>query len=112
MKQLNFTQTAPLNLDSEGTIRLTGSRITFDTLMAAFKKGNTAEQIQDSFPSLSLTQIYGAIAWYFAHQAEAEDYLKEREAEAEVIRQEIENQPGQAAFRETMRQRREQLTKT
>jgi hypothetical protein len=42
------------------------------------------------------------------HQAEAEDYLKEREAEAEVIRQEIENQPGQAAFRETMRQRREQ----
>jgi uncharacterized protein (DUF433 family) len=98
MKQLNFTQTAPLNLDSEGTIRLTGSRITFDTLMAAFKKGNTAEQIQDSFPSLSLAQIYGAIAWYFDHQAEAEDYLKEREAEAEVIRQEIENQPGASCF--------------
>ena len=112
MKQLNFTQTAPLNLDSEGTIRLTGSRITFDTLMAAFKKGNSAEQIQDGFPSLSLAQIYGAIAWYLDHQAEAEDYLKEREADAEAIRQEIENQPEQAAFRETMRQRRDLLIKS
>ena len=112
MKQLNFTQTEPLNLDSEGTIRLTGSRITFDTLMAAFKKGNSAEQIQDGFPSLSLAQIYGAIAWYLDHQAEAEDYLKEREADAEAIRQEIENQPEQAAFRETMRQRRDLLIKS
>jgi uncharacterized protein (DUF433 family) len=112
MRQLNFTQTAPLSLDSEGTIRLTGSRITFDTLVAAFKKGDTAGQIQDGFPSLSLSQIYGAIAWYLEHQAEAEDYLKERETEAEAIRQEIENQPGQAAFRETIRQRRDLLIKS
>jgi uncharacterized protein (DUF433 family) len=112
MKQLNFAQTAPLNQDSEGSIRLTGSRVTLDTLVAAFKKGNTAEQIQDSFPSLSLAQIYGAIAWYLDHQAEAEDYLNEREAEAEAIRQEIENQPGQGAFRETMRQRREHLSQS
>jgi len=111
MKQLNFAQTAPLNQDSEGSIRLTGSRVTFDTLVAAFKKGNTAAQIQDSFPSLSLAQIYGAIAWYLDHQAEAEDYLKEREAQAEAVRKDIESQPKQAAFRETMRQRREQLNK-
>ncbi len=109
MKQLNFTQTAPLTQDSEGTVRLTGSRITFDTLVAAFKRGNTAEQIHDSFPSLSLAHIYGAIAWYLNHQAEAEDYLKEREAEAEAVRREIESQPEQVGFRETMRQRREQL---
>ena len=112
MKQLNFTQTAPLALDSEGTIRLAGSRVTFDTLIVAFKKGNTAEQIQDSFPSLSLAQIYGAIAWYLDHQAEAEDYLKEREAEAEAVRLEIESQPEQVGFRETMRQRREHLVKS
>src|SRR5260370_10356672 len=104
MKQLNFAQTAPLNQDSEGSIRLTGSRITFDTLMAAFKKGNSAEQIQDSFPSLSLTQIYGAIAWYLDHQAEAEDYLKELETDVEGIRQEIKNKPGRAALRERLRE--------
>ncbi|HLE61531.1 MAG TPA: DUF433 domain-containing protein [Pyrinomonadaceae bacterium] len=112
MKQLNFTQTAPLDQDSEGTVRLMSSRVTFDTLIAAFKKGNTAEQIQDSFPSLSLSQIYGAIAWYLNHQAEAEEYLKERQAEADAVRQEIESQPDYTAFRETIRQRRAQLIKT
>lgn len=112
MKQLNLTQTVPLNQDAEGTVCLTGTRVTFDTLIAAFKKGNTAEQIQDSFPSLSLSHIYGAIAWYLDHQAEAEDYLKERQAEADAIRQEIESQPDYADFRDTIRQRRAQLIKT
>src|SRR5688572_5256778 len=112
MKQLDFTNMAPLNQDSNGTVRLNGSRVTFDTLVAAFKRGNTAEQIQDSFPSLSLAQIYGAIAWYLNHQVDADNYLKERETEAQAIRQEIESQPEQAAFRETMRPRREQLIKS
>ena len=112
MIQLTLTQTTQLTQEADGTVRITGSRVTLDTIIGAFQKGATAEQIQDSFPSLSLAQIYGAIAWYLDHQAEAEDYLKERNAEAETIRQEIENQPEQAAFRETMRQRREQLIKT
>ena len=112
MKQLNFAQTAPLNQDSEGSIRLSGSRVTFDTLVAAFKKGNTAEQIQDGFPALSLAQIYGAIAWYLDHQDEAEDYLKERETEAQAIREEIESRPEQTALRDTMRQRREHLSQS
>lgn len=112
MKAMEFTQTAPLHQDQEGTIRLTSSRVTFDTLVAAFKKGNTAEQIQDSFPSLSLAQIYGAIAWYLNNQSVAEDYLKERHAKAEAICQEIENAPEQAEFRRKIRQRRAQLIKT
>lgn len=93
-------------------MRLTGSRVTFDTLVAAFKKGNTAEQIQASFPSLSLAQIYGAVAWYLDHQDEAEDYLKQRQAEANEIRLEIESQPKYAEFRDTIRQRLAQLIKT
>ena len=112
MKHLTFTQTVPLNQDVDGSVRVTGSRVTLDTIVAAFKRGNTAEQIQDSFPSLSLSQIYGAIAWYIDHQDEAEQYLKERQAEADRIRQEIESQPDYARFRETIRQRRAQLIKT
>ena len=102
----------PLSQDADGAVRVTGSRMTLDTLVGAFKRGNTAEQIQDSFPSLSLSQIYGAIAWYIDHQDEAEAYLKERQAEAEVIRRELESQPKYAQFRETIRRRRSQLLKT
>jgi uncharacterized protein (DUF433 family) len=109
MRQLTFTQTAPLNQDADGAVRVTGSRITLDTLVAAFKKGATAEQIRDSFPSLSLRQIYGAIFYYLDHQADAEEYLKERQAEADVIRREIESRPEYDEFRERLRQRRAEL---
>jgi uncharacterized protein (DUF433 family) len=109
MRQLTFTQTAPLNQDADGAVRVTGSRVTLDTLVAAFKKGATAEQIQDSFPSLSLRQIYGAIFYYLDHQADVEEYLNERQAEADAIRHEIESRPEYAEFRERLRQRRAEL---
>jgi uncharacterized protein (DUF433 family) len=109
MRHLTFTQIAPLNQDADGTVRVTGSRVTLDTIVSAFKRGGTAEQIQDSFPSLSLSQVYGAIAWFMDHQDEAEAYLKERQTEADAIRQEIESQPNYAESRETLRQRRAQL---
>jgi uncharacterized protein (DUF433 family) len=112
MKHLTFTQIVPLNHDADGTVRVAGSRVTLDTIVSAFRRGNTAEQIQDSFPSLSLSQIYGVIAWYIDHQDEAEEYLKERRTEAEAIRQEIESQPQYAEFREIIRQRRAQLIKS
>ena len=92
-----------------GSVRIMGSRVTLDTLVAAFKKGNTAEQIQDSFPSLSLRQIYGAIAYYLDHQEDDEAYLEERQTEADAIRREIESQPQYSEFREKLRRRRAEL---
>jgi uncharacterized protein (DUF433 family) len=69
MIQLTLTQTTPLIQEADGTVRIAGSRVTLDTIIGAFQKGATAEQIQDSFPSLSLAQIYGAIAYYLNHEA-------------------------------------------
>lgn len=112
MTHLTFTQIVPLTQDADGTVRVTGTRVTLDTIVLAFKRGNTAEQIQDSFPSLTLSQIYGVIAWYIDHQDEAEEYLKERQTEADAIREEIEGEPRYAEFRETIRRRRAQLIKT
>ena len=90
-------------------MRVIGTRVTLDTLVATFKKGATAEQIQDSFPSLSLRQVYGAIAYYLDHQDEVEAYLKERKAEAEAMRQQIESRPQYKEFREKIRRRRAEL---
>lgn len=89
MTQLTLTQATPLIQEADGTVRITGSRVTLDTIIGAFQKGATAEQ--DSFPSLSLTQIYGAIADYLDHEADVEIYLGERRAEAEAIKYEIES---------------------
>ena len=111
MKQLTFTQTVPLIQESDGTVHVTDSRVTLDTLVGAFQKGATAEQVQDSFPSLSLQQIYATIAYYLEHQTEVEAYLKLRREEAASTRKEIESQQDTDAFRSRVRHRRAQLIK-
>ena len=106
MKQLNFSQMAPVSQDPDGTIRLHGSRVTLDTLIAVFKRGDTAVEIQEGFPSLRLSQINDAIAWYLSNQVDADNYLDERAAQSEAIRQLVKSRPDHVAFREMMRQRR------
>ncbi|MCI0488780.1 MAG: DUF433 domain-containing protein [Blastocatellia bacterium] len=106
MKQLTLTQTTPLIQEKDGTVRVTGSRVTLDTVVGAFKKGATAEQIQDSFPSLSLQAIYGTIAYYLEHKADVEEYLKLRREEAAAIRREIESQQDTDGFRARIRAHR------
>ena len=112
MKQLNFTTDCQtLNQDDEGTIRVKGSRVTLDTFINAFKRGDTAEQIQEGFPSLKLAQIRYTIGWYLNNQEDVDDYLRVREYEADALRQRIETQSDYGGFRETIRRRREQLIK-
>jgi uncharacterized protein (DUF433 family) len=64
MPTLDTTQAVPLSLGDDGTIRVTGSRATLDSVVHQCKQGASAEQIQDDFPSLSLRDIYSAIAYY------------------------------------------------
>lgn len=111
MKQLNFTQKVPLIQEKDGTVHVTGSRVTLDTLVGVFRKGATAEQIQDSFPSLSLQEIYAVIAYYLEHQSEVDSYLKLRREEAALTRKEIESHQDTDDFRERIRARRTELIK-
>ncbi|MCX6610145.1 MAG: DUF433 domain-containing protein [Acidobacteria bacterium] len=64
-----------------------GTRISLDSVVYAFNRGQSPEAIQEGFPSLKLAQIYGAIAFYLDHQAEIDKYLEEsaREFEANSI---------------------------
>lgn len=111
MTNLETTLDVPLELWEDGTIRVAGSRVTLDTVVGQFKLGATAEQIQDSFPSLSLRQIYGAIFYYLARTDAVEKYLCEQKQAAEEVRRLIESLPGQAEFRERLRARRRLLIK-
>lgn len=83
----------PLVLGEDGTIRIAGSRVTLDTIVDEFKQGATAEQIQENFPSLTLREVYGAIAYYLDHTAEVESYLQEQQREQIAIRSRIEADP-------------------
>ena len=48
----------------EGGWRVAGSRVSLDSIVHAFHHGRMPESIVADFPSLSLEQVYGAIAYY------------------------------------------------
>ncbi|MBW4634246.1 MAG: DUF433 domain-containing protein [Iphinoe sp. HA4291-MV1] len=62
------------------------SRVSLDSIVYAFLNGTSPEGIVQSFPVLTLEQVYGAIAFYLANQEAIDAYLKEGEAEFEKLR--------------------------
>jgi uncharacterized protein (DUF433 family) len=71
----------------DGGYWITGSRISLDSIVYAFLRGASPEGIADSFPLIDLEDVYGAIAFYLAHQTEIDDYLRQGEAEFDGLRQ-------------------------
>lgn len=65
-----------------GGYYVAGERVSLDSLVYAFRRGASPESIRRSFPVLTLEQVYGAIAYYLAHEREIDAYLEESERQA------------------------------
>ncbi len=83
----------PLTLDEEGTIRVTGTRVTLDVVVRQFKLGASPEHICESFPSLSLRDVYGALFFYLENIDQVEQYLLQNLEESARLRHQIEGSP-------------------
>jgi uncharacterized protein (DUF433 family) len=73
----------------DGTIRMKGSRILLDSVIAPYLRGETPEAITDRYPSLPLEDVYGAITYYLRHREEVSAYLVEQEVLRAEVRAEI-----------------------
>jgi uncharacterized protein (DUF433 family) len=71
----------------DGGYWIAGSRVSLDSIVYAFLRGGSPESIARSFPLITLEQVYGAMTFYLAHQAEIDAYLRQGEAEFEALRQ-------------------------
>ncbi|MFO7904821.1 MAG: DUF433 domain-containing protein [Pirellulaceae bacterium] len=58
-----------------GRIRIDGTRITVHRIATLYKQGHSPEEIVQTYPHLSLAQIYAALAYYHANRAEIEAEL-------------------------------------
>jgi uncharacterized protein (DUF433 family) len=58
-----------------GLIRIDGTRITVHRVATLYKQGQTAEDIAQTYPHVSLSQVYAALAYYHANRAEIESEL-------------------------------------
>ena len=62
-----------------GRPRINGTRISVNTIVISYKKGYNAEEIAEQFERVSLAQVYAALTYYHANQAEIEASLRAEE---------------------------------
>ncbi len=87
----------PVRTDEHGIIRVSGTRVTLETIVARYRQGDSPETIHDGFPTVALGDIYAVIAWYLAHQEEVDRYMAEETIAAERWRAEYEATNPKAA---------------
>ena len=75
----------PVARDAVGVLRVGNTRVTLDTIVGAFERGATAEEIAQQFTAVSLADVYGAISYYLHRQTEVNTYLQQRRAQAQQM---------------------------
>ena len=81
----------PLRVDEEGTIRVGNTRITLDVLLGDYRRGMTPKQIVEQLDSLTVADVYGALAYYHRHKDELDAYLQDRAEDSACRQREIED---------------------
>ena len=82
----------PLRRDTSGGFRIGKSRVLLELVICAFEDGATPEAIAQRYPTATLADIYGVLAYYLRHQEEIGAYLAEREQKAKEVRNRIESE--------------------
>ena len=88
-----------VRVDENGVMRVGSTRVMLDSVVAAFEQGHSAETIRQQYPALSLEEVYGAIAYYLAHETEVKDYLKRQGTLWDQWRTKSEEKPSAAVER-------------
>jgi uncharacterized protein (DUF433 family) len=97
----------PLHPDADGVVRVAATRVTLDTVVAAFRDGATPEEIVQQYPSLELADVYSVLGYYLRHRVEVEAYLRSRDGEAARVRAENEARFSPIGVRERLLARRQ-----
>ena len=102
---LSGTDAAPLR-EIDGVLRVGGTRVTLDSVVAALRDGETAEGITHRYPTLDLDDVYSVLSWYLHHRDSVSNYLAWRKNEAERFQEEMEARFEPTGVRERLLSRR------
>jgi uncharacterized protein (DUF433 family) len=97
---------APLRVDADGVVRVAGTRVTLDTMVAAFEEGATAEEIAQQCPTVALADVYAVIGYYLRQREQVAEYLRERQRQAKAVRAENEARSSPRGIRARLLARR------
>lgn len=93
--------------ERDGNCYVAGTRISLDSIVHAFRRGESPETICQNFELLRLEEVYGAVAYYLANQADLDSYvIRQSEKWAEGKRN---AEPLPANLRERLMRARDEL---
>jgi len=95
----------PITLDVDGVARVSGTRVTLDSVVVSFRQGATAEEIVERYPSLPLGDVYAVLGFILRREDWVDQYLRSRDSAAAAVRLENERRHPAAGIRERLRQR-------
>ena len=93
----------------DGGYYVAGARVSLDSIVYAFRGGESPETIQQNFPSRTLEQVYGAIAFYLGRQTEIDANIREGEEEVRRLAPPLSHRKPEAYAR--LQRAREQMAR-
>jgi uncharacterized protein (DUF433 family) len=101
------TRPIPLESREDGAILVAGTRIPLDTVIHAFRNGDSVEEIIEQYDTLRIADVYAIIGYYLDHQEEVDGYLRRRQVDADEFRRTLEAQFPSHGLRERLLARRQ-----
>jgi uncharacterized protein (DUF433 family) len=96
LEQQPLTLSVPLREEPPGVLRVGESRVLLELVIHAHQQGESPEGIVEMYPGLALADVFAVLAYYLAHRAEVDEYLRRCDEQAEAVRRKIEasQRPG------------------
>lgn len=68
---------SPYIEERDGALKIASTSVSLASIVIGFQEGESPEKIVQSFPTLSLAQVYGAIAYYLENEKPINCYIAE-----------------------------------
>ena len=88
-RQVTPPDTDLIQRTEEGLWRVAGTRVSVDSIIHAFWRGSTPEQVVQDYDALALAQVYGVIHYYLTHRRAVDAYLKTQDRLDKRLRREL-----------------------
>lgn len=86
LEEKELAKPVPLTTGADGVIRVAGTRVTLETVVAAFEEGGTAEEIVQQYPTLALADVYAVLGFYLRQRGTLDAYLGQRQRAVAAVR--------------------------
>jgi uncharacterized protein (DUF433 family) len=97
-----------INLDERGIAYIAGTSMKVsDIVIDSITWGLSPQQIQESYPHLSLAQIHAALTYYYDHKPEMDALLDQWDQEYEQMRAQDSDPLTRSMLAERLRQRQQ-----